>query len=390
MKPEILLGVETLQPGGAEAFVLRLANGLASHYHVRIFVVYGDKIDQRFISRQKPRFDLEAFSIPFDWFIRKADSLLSRLRIDFGLRDFFVRARLRKILSRGSVTVLHSHQFKVDYVFCQANSRYNIPHFTTIHGDYINFYQRIKKGTLNILNFPAKVSMVLSQLNGIAYISDHQLQFMSREFGAHDLDKKVHKIYNGLESHIPGHDAALAFTKKNFVFGMVARAIPEKGWECAIQAFLQLGGSGNQLVLVGEGEYLDTLKQKYDHPEIYFVGYSNNPMQWISHFDVGLLPTTFPSESLPTTVIEYLMMGKPVVATEVGEIRNMINQHGTSSGILLSATDGKVSVNECAGAMRKLLDDKRMYNELSLAAKEHAKAFDMEQCIVKYLNLYEA
>src|SRR6185437_13149544 len=92
---------------------------------------------------------------------------------------------------------------------------------------------------------------------------------------------------------------------------------------------LQLNTEKAHLVLVGESTYLQTLKNNFaQHQTIHFIGESKNPLEWVNIFDVGLLPSTYASESLPTVVIEYLCCNKPVIASDAGEIVNMIQCDG--------------------------------------------------------------
>jgi len=388
VRPKLLIGIETLLSGGAESFVLRLANSLSSIYDVSLFVVFGDRIDERLLLRQKNHFRLFKFKLPLDFIVMKLDGLLLRLKIDYSLRNFFVIKRLKKLIGNGKYDILHSNQFKVDLVFYLANLNFKIPHFTTIHGDYITFSRQSSEGQLRILNYNSKARRVLLDIDGIVYISDQQRNFLKSEFGLIDLDSRITKIYNGI---ILPADVSLSpkvNKKKQFVFGMVARGIPEKGWETAIKAFMKLCAQDCHLTLVGESEYLKELERKYKNSNVTFAGYTSDPLKSINDFDVGLLPSTFTSESLPTSVIEYLAMGKPVIATDIGEIRGMLNQNGRISGFLLPLHEGEVDLTLFANSMLELKVNRELYLSYSTNARNNAKAFDINLCSSLYSELY--
>jgi len=246
---------------------------------------------------------------------------------------------------------------------------------------------RLQHGNLQILDFEKKVKSVLTSLDEIVYISDHQFSFFRDYFPMAYLEEKFHKIYNGIELPIssPGsHEAS----PTSFTFGMVARGIREKGWEISVQSFLSLNLSNAQLILVGESSFLNELRKKYTDARIIFVGYSVNPKEWIEKFDVGLLPTTFPSESLPTSIIEYLAMGKPVIASDVGEIKKMLIQDGRSAGIVLQVIDGKIDGNQLTDSMKSLALNRSFYKSLKSETYSCSKIFDIHQCARLYLNLY--
>ncbi len=388
--PKLLIGIETLLPGGAETFVIRLSNALSSKFEVTLFVVCGQKVDSRLLNGQTDKFRLKGCTFPFEFFLRKMDGLLLRIGIDFSVRDWLVIRRLRNIVKRERFTILHSNQYKVDYLVFQANKTLHITHLTTIHGDYLNFWQQSKRGTLRILNFESKAVELLSHIGGIVYISDHQLNFFISEWKLFFTDRRVVKIYNGIELTLSDSDSTASpdFKKEEFVFGMVARGIREKGWEIAIKSFISVYTPGAQLVLVGNGEYLDYLKSIYQHPAIYFVGYSADPIEWIRLFDVGLLPSTFASESLPTSIIEYLMMGKPVIASDKGEIRNMLEREDGCSGIVLEVHENAIVQSDLIRAMESLMHSPELRRKMAVCATRHAAAFSLQECVDSYLSFY--
>ena len=117
---------------------------------------------------------------------------------------------------------------------------------------------------------------------------------------------------------------------------MASRGVKLKGWAKAIEAFGRLAPGTAELVLVGEGAHLNELRARPVPRGVRFAGFSDNPVDQIADSDVCLLPSEFPHESLPTAVMEYLCCGKPVIATDVGEIGAMIRTpDGQYAGILL-------------------------------------------------------
>ncbi len=171
-------------------------------------------------------------------------------------------------------------------------------------------------------------------------------------------------------------------------FGMVARGVADKGWLEAIAAARLLHANAPatpiRLILVGDGPCLQSLRRKVTEPWITFVGQQAEPQRWIHSFDVGLLPTCLPEESLPNTIIEYLACGKPVIATAVGGIPQML----ASAGQLIPlATDGRADVSELAKAMQHLLDPS---TRAALAAATPAAfaPFSMSRCVAAYECLF--
>jgi len=185
---------------------------------------------------------------------------------------------------------------------------------------------------------------------------------------------------------------SLGISKESFVFGLIARAIPEKGWQRSIDLIIELRNRGFEcdLVLCGESKYSKKLKLKYKNYQfIHFVGYVSNTAKWIKMFDVGLLPSFFPSEALPNIVIEYLAYEKPVISTNIGEIPKMINSDKGDAGIIVSYDDKKeASLVEMVDFASEVMQNKQKYEtyqkRASLAYKEK---FSMQVCAQKYIQI---
>jgi len=391
-KSKIVISVETLYSGGAESFAIRLANSLCVQFEVYLIVTQGNLVDQSVAKKLKHDVRLVQIVFLFEWLIRKFDSFLLLLGLDISIRNSLVTDRVRQFLALKGIDIIHSNQFKVDLIFVNANKSLRIRHVITVHGDYLNFSERSKQKTLRILNFEKKAKMVFDAVDKIVYISDHQMAFINAEPGLSTNAGKAVKIYNGIETpteHMAPSNFG-GFKRKDFVFGMVARGIPEKGWEEAIKSFLRIHTNSMQLVLVGKSPYLDELKKVFKHEDIHFAGYSENPMDWIGIFDVGLLPSTFASESLPTSVIEYLMMGKPVIASDKGEIRKMLENNSASCGIVLAVRDNQIAEHELAAAMELMWRDKELYKKMAVNTKKVAVHFDIKTCVDAYIRVYHS
>ncbi len=143
------------------------------------------------------------------------------------------------------------------------------------------------------------------------------------------------------------------------------------------------------LILVGESEYSCELHQKYnDIPYLHFVGFSENSLEWVQMFDIGLLPTYFVSESLPNTVIEYLACGKPVFATRMGDIPKMMScEDGLAGELINFDASGKADVSHLKQLiqmyMHNTTEDYARVRQRSLKAFEK---FLMQTCVEEYVS----
>src|SRR6478609_5068371 len=250
-----------------------MADFLSKDNEVVLYNFYSDKTNSYVNEKIKnSAIHYEACTIPFDYFIRKADSLLIKAGLDIGIRNFFLRKHIKKVIQKYSIEALHSNQFKVDMNVSLVNASLKLPHTVTIHGDYITFYHASKRGqNFGVLHYEKKLKEVLRRIDHVVCISDQQLDFFRTH--ANGVQNKLVKIYNGYA--LPDQITSIDRIKYNipedaFVYGMVARGIPEKGWENLVKAFLTLNDTDTYLVLVGSSLYLDTLKNEYPDERIIF------------------------------------------------------------------------------------------------------------------------
>lgn len=183
-----------------------------------------------------------------------------------------------------------------------------------------------------------------------------------------------------------GGDTALELFD-GVTFGMVARGVADKGWRELITAARRMRAESERairLVLVGDGPCLQELRREINEPWIIFAGQQNEPERWVRGFDIGLLPTCLPEESLPNSIIEYLACGKPVIATDIGGIPEMIGRAGR---LVPLAPDGRADVNRLAAEMLALTHSETRF-ALALGAADAFARFSMEHCLGQYENLF--
>lgn len=381
----ILLVTETLTAGGAETFVVRMANALAAMHNVTIAVMIGELTNPALAAQTDPAVLIEQLRHPALRLLLKLDGLARRFGIDFSLVRLIQRRWLTRLIRREEPDIAHSHLFKADRLVTESRDvRPSMRHVITLHGDYAPFLSGLADPQM--LKLRQWMATILGRADVIVAICAEQQDFIRDRF-PNEYGKSA-LIYNGFE---PWRRPAepLSQPARPLQFGMASRGVKLKGWSKAIAAFGQQAPGSAELILIGEGAYLTELQAGHLPLGIRFVGFSDNPVDWIDQCDVCLLPSEFPHESLPTAVMEYLFCAKPVIATDVGEIATMIRApNGELAGTLLVFEDGQISVEDLSAAMQSYLDDPDLRRRHAALAPAAFVKFDMGTCAAAYARLY--
>jgi len=392
---KILLAVEDLGIGGAQTFVLRLAQALHLGGHeVHIYNHYTHLVNKKLVQQLAPGVSIISYGSDTprqDNLLRKAAGLGRRLGRPDWLRENRVIIHLRQTIQRLKPDVVNSHTIKADYISAKALEGLNIPLVITMHGCYELFLHRVDAPEVT-----PKGNYALQHAAAVVYLSNKNLEIFKRP-GIRPLESVINqKIYNGFERDLMYGDyntrATLGIPAEAKVFGMVGRGIPEKGWVHAIHSFLHLEAEHPELhlILVGDSKYLRQLQTQHSHPRLHFTGFCYNPIIFVDTFDVGLLPSYFHAESLPNSIAEYLSCGKPVIASRIGEIPAMLESEQGPVGVVLDQANWELTdPNQLTEAMRAYLTQPSLLAEHQRRATLILEKFSMKTCMAAYEELFE-
>jgi len=403
LEKAILLVIPTLETGGAQTFLVRLATHLSRNTQVCVYVVHpgsADTANEEKLAREGiTKLYRRPSAILFNWLqsrnwngLRK---LISRIESRTGILAARDRRHLHRLIRSKGIDLVNSHMYLADSYCCQMLNTHPVPIVTTLHGCYNLITEEIAQGKYDaayIAEFEEDTQRVTRRLNGIVYLTDRQLSAV-RVLQDAPIPKK--KIYNGFRKARENDRPPTTGNKTDWHFGMVARGIASKGWEELIIAYKQVKANNPskkiQLSLAGDSDFLQQLQKKYADPDITFHGRVADPLPLMRHWDVGALPTYFDAESLPNSVIEYLYSGIPVIATAIAEIPNMIDSASPNpAGILVPVKGpaGKPDPNDIANAMQRYIDDGNLWEEHRRSAILAYKKFDIDVCIGSYRDFF--
>jgi glycosyltransferase involved in cell wall biosynthesis len=203
------------------------------------------------------------------------------------------------------------------------------------------------------------------------------------------------KIANGMmpPTIAPVSRSQMHIPDDAFVLCCVSRAIEDKGWAEAIEAVARARKLSNRdirLVLVGNGPVYDEYCQTGVDDFVYLAGFSENSVGHYAAADVGIMLTKFKSESFPLTIVDCLFAGKPYIASDVGDIRNMLTQGQNVAGAVVELEEWEVPVDTVAQIIAAFASDKQKYLDACALVGDVANRYKIDVVTSKYVNLFNA
>ena len=217
------------------------------------------------------------------------------------------------------------------------------------------------------------------------------------------LDKKICKedklqvIFNGVDIEAYENEVHGAVKRKDlnipedaFVVGMVGRISPQKAPDVFVKMAKHVKDEvpNAHFIIVGNGNQEDEIRKYAEDNDfsnsLHITGWVDNPMSYVELFDVACLLSRW--EGFGLALPEYMMAGKPIVASRVDAIPNIIRNG--ENGLLVEVDD---DIGASKAVLRILREDglrkkivaqglEDVHNRFNArrVSEEHSKLFNKE------------
>lgn len=297
---------------------------------------------------------------------------------------------INKLIKLIKPDIVHLHSSKAGIIGKFSSYFNKIPCVYNAHG--WSFSMNISEKKKKIYAFIEKKTSIFC--NAIVNISDNEYK-MARDYKIAD-DKKMITIHNGIDIQKYKHKnyckeevlKELNIPKDSFIVGMVARITEQKDPLKFVELAKVICNKVDNayFVLVGEGELrqnVESLIQQYQlEDKIKITGWVNDVNKYIHVFDVGILTSRW--EGFGLVIAEYMRASKPIIASNVGGIPELIQD--SYNGVLVDVDDlDKFTKSILAFYKDEKLREKYINN--SKHVLEHK--FNINKVIEKHDELYK-
>jgi len=326
---------------------------------------------------------------------RKVGLKVITLDLKSGIDPFYI-LRLRRILIREKIDILHTHLLKstVNGLLAGflARTRVKIAH---IHGTLFDWEVSLVKRRLNIwvnslvTNLLADKVVALTEVVKKNLINNDKIR-----------KEKIVVIPNGIDGAALKKIGERGFLFKKYawdeekikIVGSVSRLTVERGQKYLIEAaeiiIRQFNRPEIRFVLIGDGELREQLEDEVREKElgqyVKFAGFLSEDDKNKAMVDFNVFVSSAIREGFGLSVLQAMFAKIPLVVSDL-EVYNELCPNGECS---LQVESG--NPNDFAEKILAVLRDKALQAKLVLLAYERAsKNFSLEKFIHNYLTLYE-
>lgn len=334
----ILQIITLTELGGAQSVVINLANELSKNHEVIVAAGEGDGKMWNMLNKNIKQEHCQ--------FLKRALSPIN---------DFKTIFTFYKLYLKYKPDIIHLHSSKVGILgriaFPSKKIIYTVHGFDSIRLAYRKF--------LPIERFMQRFC------KAIVGVSKYDEQWMVKEGISHN----IHTIYNGINEPLlePPLLPELPSNRKRIL--CIARISKQK----KLDLFLNIAQILPEYDFIWIG---NQYKIKQHSLNTYFLGNISNAAVYNQIADLFILPSNY--EGLPMVIIEAMSYKKPIVASNVGGISEIV-RNGENGYVVNNKAE------EFAQRIKDILEDQELYNKF---AQNSYLRFENELTVEKMVNSY--
>lgn len=292
-----------------------------------------------------------------------------------GKFDFSVVNRLADIMKVHSVQIVHTHLWGANLWGRIAAKKAKVP-VVIAHEHGIELYRGFVHALCD--------KFLYQNTSALLFVSEASQKLFLSKVKVNPAKCRV--IYNGVDTT---RFRLLPRTKaKDLTLVSVGRMVKEKGFEYLLKAMVAVGTSRPRatLTLVGDGPQYTRLTQIKDalnlNGRVVFLGTQDTISEILSQADIFVLPSI--KEAVPLSILEAMASGLPVIATDVGGVKEVVIHNQT--GIIVQPKQPQ----ELAHAILTLMNNETKRKSMAAQGRLRIERyFSQEKFLDTVEKLYE-
>jgi glycosyltransferase involved in cell wall biosynthesis len=288
--------------------------------------------------------------------------------------------KLRSVIRKERIDIIHAQTRVAHFTAHILSKMTGIPYVVTWHGFYRpHFFRKF---------LPCWGDRTIA-------ISEAVAKDLREAFGRDNT--KIRVVLNGIDRdrfRTEDHETKIREIRARYglkdapTVGIVSRLAPEKGHMVLLEAFGRLLKDipAAQLIIIGDGRIRGGLERRARQlgieRSVFFFGQMLNVAEFLAIMDVFVRPSI--TEGFGLGVVEAMMMRRPVVASDLSEFRQILDDG--KAGLLVRRGDS-ASLKD---ALLKLLRDPAFAKALGNAGREYAiRNFSAERVASDIEGIYK-
>ena len=330
--------------GGAQSVLVNLANSLCKQHEVIVAAGEGDG---------------KMWSL-LDAGIRQ-EHLPSLRRALSPMHELKAIVEMHRLYKKYKPDIVHLHSSKAGILGRMAFPKSKVVY--TVHG-----FDSIRIAYRKYLPLEKALQGRCQAIVGVSRYDERNLK-------SEGITNQVGMVYNGI--YPPAQPEGNPFERirgyERKVLCIARLASPKR-----LDLFLEVAALLPQYAFIWVGNQHEVTAKHTEN--VFFMGNVPNAGAYNAYADLFLLPSNY--EGLPIVIIEALACGKPVVASAVGGISELLD--GTNGFAVKN--DAKVMAEKIA----YILSDHALYSRMAEAARQtYLRSFTVDKMVDGYMRIYE-
>lgn len=355
----VLHVIARLNVGGTARYITRLAQELPKH-KIETFVATG--FVQGFEQEDPSAKQLKVIRIP---------SLGRQIN---PIKDHFAFKQLLEVIKEVKPDILHTHTFKAGYI-----GRIKTEEIHQAAGKPVKFVHTFHGHLFDDPEFSGLKSLVITSFERRFAMRTDAIVTVGAQVAKELFDRKIGQPeqFTNIAPGVEPLKIPKAKPHTKVTIGWIARVTGVKNPLRALEIAKLFPDA--QFLIAGGGDLLDQVKaQAPKNTKV--LGWTDAAKLFAAS---DIILSTSENEGMPVALIEAQLASKPVVATNVGGVAEVVLNKKTG---FVTKKDTK----DLAAALEKLIASKSLRTAQGKAAKAHAtKAFSVEKMIKAHVSLYK-